>query len=240
MNNLCTELVEGILLVDKPEGKTSFSLISALRKLTGIKKIGHAGTLDPFATGVMVLLIGKRCTKLSDKLLLTDKAYHATVQLGITTDTYDCDGKVVARSKKKPSLKAVKEVVEKFQGKIEQVPPMFSAKKIGGKKLYELAREGKTIERKPCAVEVEIEIANYHYPQLELSVSCSKGTYIRSLAHEIGEKLGAGAHLTSLKRTKSGDFHLDNCIDGQLLYQPGFDILPHLMTYEAICHSQGI
>ncbi len=233
VNDLSTKLLEGILLVDKPEGKTSFSLIRALRKLTGIKKVGHAGTLDPFATGVMVILIGKQYTKISDKLLISDKEYIAELSLGVTTDTYDCDGKIVARSKKKPSVKAVEEAVANFQGEIEQIPPMFSAKKVDGKKLYELAREGKTIERKPAQVFVKTEIINYTYPKLRLRIACSKGTYIRSIGHEIGNLLGCGAHLTQLQRTKSGDFHLDKCIDGKLLDTLGFDITPYLMAYEA-------
>ena len=145
-----TELKEGVLLINKPEGRTSFSLIRALRKLTGIKKIGHAGTLDPFATGVMVMLIGREYTRLSDKLLLQDKEYLGSVVLGVSTDTYDCDGKVVARSKKIPTLEEVQVAVSKFQGEIEQIPPMFSAKKVQGKKLYELARKGVTIERSLC------------------------------------------------------------------------------------------
>lgn len=233
VNELCTKLIEGLLLVDKPEGKTSFSLIRALRKLTGIKKIGHAGTLDPFATGVMVLLVGKQYTKISNSLLLSDKEYLTELCLGVTTDTYDCDGKVVARSKKKPSLKAIEKAVEAFQGDIEQIPPMFSAKKVNGKKLYELARDGKVIERKPAKISVHTEIVSYNYPKLELRVKCSKGTYIRSIGHELGEALGSGAHLSKLKRTQSGEFHLDQCIDGAQLFTPDFDITPHLIAYEA-------
>ncbi len=186
VNELSTKLIEGLLLVDKPEAKTSFSLIRALRKLTGIKKIGHAGTLDPFATGVMVLLVGKQYTKLSDSLLLSDKEYLTELCLGVTTDTYDCDGKIVASSKKKPTLKAIEKAVATFQGELEQVPPMYSAKKVNGKKLYELAREGKTIERKPAKISLETEIVSYTYPKLELRIKCSKGTYIRSIGHELG------------------------------------------------------
>src|ERR1700722_14474450 len=128
-----SEQKEGLLLVNKPQGKTSFSLIRSLRKLTGVKKIGHAGTLDPFATGVMVILIGKNYTRLSDEFLLSDKEYLAEIYLGVSTDTYDCDGKVVARSKKIPSMEEVQKTLLQFQGEIDQVPPMFSAKKIKGK-----------------------------------------------------------------------------------------------------------
>lgn len=212
-----TDLKEGILLVNKPQGKTSFSLIRALRKLTGIKKIGHAGTLDPFATGVMVVLIGRSFTRLSDKLLFQDKEYLAEVCLGVTTDTYDCDGKVVARSKKVPTLQEIEQTVSSFQGEIDQIPPMYSAKKIGGRKLYELARLGEEIERSPAKVNVCTTILSYEYPHLRLKVSCSKGTYIRSIAHEIGQLLGCGAHLSQLERTRSGYFHLEECLDGSLL-----------------------
>ena len=226
-----TELKEGILLVNKPQGKTSFSLIRNLRRLTGIKKVGHAGTLDPFATGVMVLLLGRDYTKLSDKLLLADKEYTATLHLGVTTDTYDCDGKITASSKKQPTMAQIEKVVAQFQGDLEQTPPMFSAKKVKGKPLYKLARAGKEIERKPCKVRVAITILGYEYPHLKLSVACSKGTYIRSLAHDIGEKLGSGAHLTGLQRTKSGQYSLEECINGELLFTPDFDITPHLLTH---------
>jgi len=225
-----TELKEGILLVDKPQGRTSFSLIRSIRQITGIKKVGHAGTLDPFATGVMILLLGRDYTKLADKLLLADKEYLATVYLGVTTDTYDCDGKITARSKKKPTPSQVEKIVSQFQGELEQTPPMYSAKKVKGQPLYKLAREGIEIERVPCKVQVCITILSYEYPYLKLLVSCSKGTYIRSLAHDIGEKLGSGAHLTQLQRTRSGCYSLAECIDGRLLDSPDFDITPYLKT----------
>ncbi len=226
------EAKSGLLLVNKPQGRTSFSLIRTLRKLTGIKKIGHAGTLDPFATGVMILLVGREYTRLSDKLLLQEKEYLANLYLGITTDTYDCDGKVVARSKKIATLEEIESVAAKFQGEIEQIPPMYSAKKIAGKKLYEWARKGETIERTPAKVCLKTEILTYQYPNLKLRIACSKGTYIRSVAHEMGQLLGCGAHLPQLKRTRSGSFHLDHCLDGILLDQIGFDITPFLQKYE--------
>lgn len=225
---LVTELKEGLLLVDKPQGKTSFSLISALRRLTGIRKIGHAGTLDPFATGVMVLLIGRRYTKLSDSLLAQNKRYHTQLHLGVSTDTYDREGTVVAQSKKKPTIEQIKKVLKEFEGEILQVPPMFSAKKVKGERLYTLARKGITIERKPCPVSVHIRILGFKYPYLNLDISCSKGTYIRSLGHDIGEKLGCGAHLSELRRVESGTFHIDECVDGNNLYDREFDITSHL------------
>ena len=229
---LATELKEGILLVNKPQGRTSFSLIRALRKLTGIKKIGHAGTLDPFATGVIVVLIGRDYTRISSELLLQDKEYLATVSFGVTTDTYDCDGKVVASSKKVPTLEEVEGVLVKFQGEVEQIPPMYSAKKVQGKKLYEIARQGKVVERTPAKVRLTTEMLDYAYPNLSLRVSCSKGTYIRSIAHEMGQLLGCGGYLSKLKRTRSGIFSLDACIDGSLFDSPDFDITPYLLSYE--------
>ncbi len=227
---LCTRLQEGILLVDKPEGKTSFSLVRALRRITGIQKIGHAGTLDPFATGVMVYLIGKNYTSMSDQLLSAEKEYIAKVCLGVTTDTYDCDGKIMAQSKKKPSTEAVIQVLSKFHGEISQTPPMYSAKKIGGKKLYELARKGITIGRPASLVSVRCTLLEYSYPYLSIQVSCSKGTYIRSLASDLGTYLGCGAHLCELQRVRSGLFTLQQCINGSLLFSDSiFDISPYLI-----------
>lgn len=216
---------EGILLVNKPQGKTSFSLVRQLRKLTGVKKIGHAGTLDPFATGVMVMLIGKSYTVRSDSLLLQEKEYVGEVVLGASTDTYDCDGKVVANSKKVPSQEEVGEALAHFQGEIEQIPPMFSAKKFKGKKLYELARAGQEVERQPAKVHVITHLVSYSYPKLVLRITCSKGTYIRSIAHELGVMLGCGAYLSELQRTRSGEFLLSDCIDGTLLDLLDFDVM---------------
>ncbi len=205
---------EGILLVNKPRGRTSFSLVSTLRKLLNVQKIGHAGTLDPFATGVMVMLIGKNYTRLSDQLLCQDKEYIAEAHLGIATDTYDCEGVETMNSELIPTLEQIKEALTHFQGEIEQQPPMYSAKKVQGKKLYELARKGKTIERSSVKVTVNIDLLSYNYPRLCLKVACSKGTYIRSLAHDLGISLGCGAHLTELQRTRSGAFCLHDCFDG--------------------------
>lgn len=214
-----SETIEGILIVDKPKGKTAFSLISRLRKHLGVKKIGHAGTLDPFATGVMVLLIGKKYTRMSDNFLNHDKEYLAEVKLGIETDSYDCDGEIVSSSEYIPSLEEVKEAIKTFQGTIEQVPPMFSAKKINGKKLYELARQGKTIERKAVCVHLSTELLSYTYPFIHLKVKCSKGTYIRSIAYDLGKILTCGAHLTNLRRTLSGSFNIESSFPGEQLYE---------------------
>ena len=217
-------MTEGILLVDKPSGKTSFSLISALRKKLNIQKIGHAGTLDPFATGVMILLVGRNYTRQSDKFLNDDKEYIAEVKLGVETDSYDRDGNVTSESDIKPTLETIEATLQKFQGSVQQIPPMFSAKKKNGKKLYELARQGKSIEREPVTVFMEVTLLEYNYPFLKIKVSCSKGTYVRSIAYDLGQLLGCGAHLTELQRTRSGKFKIENCIDGSLLFDHDYKL----------------
>jgi tRNA pseudouridine55 synthase len=221
---------EGILPVFKPPSKTSFHLVGILRRLTGIRTIGHAGTLDPFAEGVMLLLIGRSFTKLSNQFLNQDKEYEATLHLGITTDTYDTEGKVILESPLQPTLSEIEHVLSKFQGTLQQTPPMFSAKKIDGKKLYELARKGITVERKSVPVTLSIELLSYSYPYLQLRVACSKGTYIRSLAYDIGLALGCGAHLSRLTRTRSGSVTLSECCDGSRLMEPGYDWKQFLRT----------
>jgi len=219
---------EGVLLVDKEKGRTAFYLVKVLRKKSGIQKIGHAGTLDPFATGVMVMLVGRPYTKVSDSFLNDDKEYIATVKFGEATDTFDCDGTIMQTSDKIPTIAEIESVVAEFQGSIMQVPPMFSAKKVGGQKLYLLARKGIEIERKPVQVEVKTTILDYSYPELKIQVSCSKGTYIRSIASEIGEKLRCFAHLIALQRIRSGNFHLKDCIDAKSLTEPSFSYIPYL------------
>ncbi|MGD2169337.1 MAG: tRNA pseudouridine(55) synthase TruB [Chlamydiota bacterium] len=204
---------EGLLLVNKSVGSTSFSVIRKLRKLLNVKKIGHAGTLDPFATGVMIYLIGKNFTKKSAEFMHLDKEYLATIFLGKTTDTYDVDGKVLSESDYVPTLDEVKTVIEKFQGEIEQVPPMFSAKKINGKKLYELARKNIEVERKTEKIHVTTTLVSYNYPNLCINVACSKGTYIRSIAYDMGNLLTCGAYLSALTRTRVGSYLLENCFD---------------------------
>jgi tRNA pseudouridine55 synthase len=219
-----TSDAKGILLIDKPRGKTSFSLVSSLRKLLGVKKIGHAGTLDPFATGVMVMLIGREYTRQSDQFLCEDKEYLAQIHLGISTDTFDCEGAIEKQSDLVPTLEQIERVLNQFQGELDQVPPMYSAKKINGKKLCELARKGKTVERQPVKVKVKITLISYEYPFVNIAVSCSKGTYIRSLAYDIGNVLGCGGHLSKLQRTRSGPFSINDCFDGSLLHSPSLDL----------------
>lgn len=223
--------VEGILLIDKPKDKTSFSLVGRLRKILNVKKIGHAGTLDPFATGVMVMLVGRNYTKLSDQFLNEDKEYVAELKLGEATNSFDSEGEITDTSDYIPTLEEVKEVIAKFQGEIKQIPPMFSAKKINGKKLYELARKGISVEREPVTLCVETHLVSYNYPSLIIHVTCSKGTYIRSIANDMGELLGTKAHLINLQRTRSGSYRLQECIDGKKLFAENpssEEIIPNL------------
>ena len=201
----------GLALIDKPVGKTSFYLVSFLRKLTSVKCIGHAGTLDPYATGVMVMLVGKPFTTKANQLISLGKEYEARLKFGVSTDSFDLDGTVTFESPIIPTISEIEEVVKEFQGEILQLPPMFSAKKINGQKLYNLARSGQTIERQPKKVFAEVKILNYAYPYLDIHVTCSSGTYIRAIADDIGTKLKCGAHLVALKRTKVGPFNLSEC-----------------------------
>lgn len=205
--------MHGLLLVNKPKGKTSFYLVACLRRILKEKTIGHAGTLDPFATGVMVMMIGKPFTKLSDSFLSADKEYVARAYLGSSSDTFDCDGIITATSTYVPTLGQVEEVIAQFQGTIMQKPPMFSAKKVGGKKLYELARKGVSIDVEAVSVNVKTELLSYNYPYLDFKISCSKGTYIRSIANEMGKALGSEAHLIELTRIRSGAFSIESCLD---------------------------
>lgn len=215
-------MTEGILLVNKEKNRTSFSIISILRKKTKIKKIGHSGTLDPFATGVMVILIGKNYTKKSDSFISLEKEYIAKIELGKKTSSFDSETPFIAFSKKKPSLKEINDTLLSFQGEILQIPPMYSAKKIDGQKLYKLARKGIEIKREAIKIKVKIDLISYKYPFLDLKIACSKGTYIRSLANDIGKNLGSFGFLLELERTKVGNFKLEDCIDQKDLLSPNF------------------
>lgn len=223
----------GLLLIDKPRGKTSFSLVGILRKLLSVKTIGHAGTLDPMATGVMVMLVGKDYTRRSQEFMGHDKEYEAEITLGSTTDTYDAEGIVQTTSTIIPTLEELQTALNRFQGEVAQVPPMFSAKKVQGKKLYDLARKGIEIERRPCLVNLKTILLTYNYPIIRLLIQCSKGTYIRSIAHDLGQILNSGAYLSALKRTKSGQFYLQDCLPGHLVFNFPLDesrqyVLTHL------------
>jgi tRNA pseudouridine55 synthase len=209
---MSSQPLEGVLLIDKPLNITSFGVIAVLRRLTGIQKIGHCGTLDPLATGLLVCLVGKKFTRLSDSFLGARKAYVAQINLGSSTTTYDAEGSLVEASSYIPTLDEITKALETFQGETLQTPPQFSAKKVGGVKACDAARAGKTIELKPQTVEMNIDLLVYEYPLLKLKVDCSKGTYIRSLAHDLGQKLSCHGHLSGLQRIQSGSFSLDQAI----------------------------
>jgi len=202
---------QGILLINKPIGVTSFSLIPKFRYLFNEKTIGHGGTLDPLATGVMVYLIGRNYTKTADSFLLDDKEYKATILLGQERDSYDIDGNITHTSDKIPTFSEINDAITAFNGVVDQIPPMFSAKKVNGKKLYEIARKGGEIQRLPKRVEMKTTIIAYTYPHLEISVTCSSGTYIRSIAHDLGQILGCYGCIKALTRTRSGSYLLQNC-----------------------------
>jgi tRNA pseudouridine55 synthase len=223
-----TDTLCGILPVHKMSGTTSFRLVSLLRKRTLIDTIGHAGTLDPFATGVMVMLIGRSYTRLSSQFLLADKEYLANVHLGQATDTFDIDGQVVSQSDHVPSLSDVEKALCSFQGSLLQTPPMFSAKKINGQKLYHLARKGIIIDRPAQHVRLHTILISYKYPDVRLMIECSKGTYIRSVAHDLGQMLGCGAYLSVLTRTRTAGFSLADCIEQNAITDPLFNLAPHL------------
>lgn len=209
----------GILNIHKPAGITSHDVVNAIRRLVGIRKIGHAGTLDPMATGVLVLCLG-RATRLSEYLAASEKAYLATVRFGIETDTFDADGVTVSSSPATLQRAQVLDELRGFQGAISQVPPMYSAVKKRGQPLYKLARKGIQVERDPREAHIShIALTDWSPPDISLEVVCSAGTYVRVLAHDLGQKLGCGAHLTGLVRTRSGRFSLGEAVPLQDLTQ---------------------
>ena len=211
----------GFLNVYKPKGMTSHDVVAKLRRVTKIRQIGHTGTLDPFAEGVLPICIGK-ATRLIE-YLNDDKEYLATIQFGSNTDTYDLDGEVTATFDKKVTQKDVIEMLKIFEGEISQLPPIYSAIKVNGKKLYDYAREGKDVEIQPRQVFIsKIELKSFDdvAQKAEILVACSKGTYIRSIAYDLGQKLNCGGHLIKLIRTKAGKFLLENSIGLEKLETP--------------------
>ena len=224
--------VTGVLPIDKPPGLTSHDVIDRVRRRLNVRKVGHTGTLDPLATGVLVLCLG-RTTRLSSYFANHDKTYSARVRLGIRTSTLDAEGEVVARSDRVPTESAVvRRTVASFIGEIEQIPPMFSARSVGGRRLYRLAREGTEVSRRPSTVRISrIDIEEFSPPELHLTVSCSKGTYIRTLADDIGRELGCGAYLAGLRRTAAGPVRVDECVTLPRLESIGSveELQPYLM-----------
>jgi len=203
-----------ILNIYKPVGPTSHDIVNRVRKILSIRKVGHAGTLDPFAEGALIILTEKD-TKKSDEIMHQEKEYVAKIKLGAVTDTYDKTGVIkVTENAIIPTRAEVEDVIKKFIGTIQQIPPMFSAIKIRGKKLYELARKGIEINRGSRTIEIRlIEIISYNYPILDIRIICSSGTYIRSLAHDIGQELKCGGYVEELIRTRVGKFNITDSLD---------------------------
>lgn len=198
--------MNGIVVIDKPKGVTSHDVVAMMRKRFGTRRVGHTGTLDPMATGVLPVCIGNAC-RAADMLLESDKGYRAEFVLGKTTDTLDIEGSITGESDVTVTETDVCGVISKFVGEILQIPPMYSAIKKDGKKLYELAREGKEIEREARRITIySIDIVSIDLPYVTIDVTCSKGTYIRSLCDDIGKELGCGATMTALRRTKTAGF----------------------------------
>jgi tRNA pseudouridine55 synthase len=229
---------DSVLLVDKPKEWTSFDVVNMVRSRFNIPKVGHCGTLDPAASGLLVLMLGK-FTKLSQKFSGEDKVYESDILLGTETDSQDMDGKIIAENDySNVTEEQVREVIVSFIGEQEQIPPMFSAKKKDGKRLYKLARQGIEIEREPNQINIEsIEIEEINLPHIKFTVKCSKGTYIRTLASDMGKKLGCGAVLFGLRRTLSGQFDVNDAVTIETLKsweQPDLEIHLRNLLFEKI------
>jgi tRNA pseudouridine55 synthase len=198
---------DGVLLVDKPARLTSHDVVDRIRRQFGFHKVGHCGTLDPAATGLLVIVL-ERATKLQDRLMADDKMYEGTMLLGVSTDSQDADGAVIAEKPVPPlDAGAIEEAFARFRGDLQQVPPMVSAIKHQGQPLYKLARKGKTVEREPRLIHIyDLRVPQIELPRIQFRVACTKGTYVRTLCSDIGDVLGCGAHLCGLRRIRSGHF----------------------------------
>jgi tRNA pseudouridine55 synthase len=208
---------DGVLVIDKPAGMTSHDVVDRVRKLFGTKRVGHAGTLDPDATGVLVLGLG-RATRLLAYAQAGPKTYLATAFLGVTTSSLDASGSVTSEAPVDVEPAGLEDACARFVGAIEQIPPMVSAVKVGGERLYEKARRGETVERAPRRVTVhELEVVDFRSPEVDLRIRCSTGTYVRTLIADIGDALGCGAHTTKLRRTEAGGFSIEDAVDLETL-----------------------
>ncbi|MDQ3120050.1 MAG: tRNA pseudouridine(55) synthase TruB [Verrucomicrobiota bacterium] len=236
-----TATPDGVLLVDKAAGMTSHDVVALVRRRLQIKKVGHCGTLDPIATGLLLLTLG-RGTKIQDLLMSEDKEYAGTLTLGATTDTQDRAGQIL-EEKAVPSLteETVRAAFEKYRGDFYQMPPMVSAIKQGGVPLYKLARQGKTVEREPRLVHVYgYKIQRIAAHEIDFSVNCSKGFYVRTYAHDIGATLGCGAHLKDLRRTRSGRFAVDGAVTVEEIQNVDpVDILGRILTLPEVSRMRG-
>ncbi len=215
-------MIHGLLNLDKPKGWTSHDAVAKVRRLIDQQRIGHAGTLDPNATGVLLLCLGK-ATKLSRYFMLLEKEYHAFFRFGVVTDTQDADGEVVlTRDASGVTEEALRAVIGRYRGSLLQTPPMVSAVKVGGKRLYRLARRGKTVERSARPIEIrEFDLVRFEPPLAEVHIVCSKGTYVRTLAADIGEELGCGAYLDRLTRVRIGPYRVEDAVHLEELEEPG-------------------
>jgi tRNA pseudouridine55 synthase len=236
-----TATPDGVLLVDKAAGMTSHDVVAIVRRRLQMKKVGHCGTLDPIATGLLLLTLG-RGTKIQDLLMSEDKEYSGTMILGVSTDTQDSAGNVL-EERAVPDLDeaSIRAAFEKYAGDFYQMPPMVSAIKQGGVPLYKLARQGKTVEREPRLVHVyRYSIDRIALPEIDFTVVCSKGFYVRTYAHDIGETLGCGAHLKNLRRTKSGRFKVDGAITvDELKNSDPVDVLSRILTLPEVSRMRG-
>ncbi|SHH18559.1 tRNA pseudouridine(55) synthase TruB [Clostridium grantii] len=229
--------MNGVIIVDKPVGISSFDVIRRIKKATNIKKIGHTGTLDPLASGVLPICIGK-ATKLSNYLMSEKKTYRAELKLGVVTDTYDREGKILSENTIELSKEKVTEAIMSFVGEIKQIPPMYSALKINGKRLYELARQGIEVEREKRDITIyNIDIINMDLPYIIFDVQCSKGTYIRSLCYDIGEKLNVGGCMWNLRRISSGHFNIEESIELDKITKENFS--EYTCSIEEILSLEG-
>ncbi|KGK88512.1 tRNA pseudouridine(55) synthase TruB [Clostridium sp. HMP27] len=234
--------MNGVINVYKPSGITSFDVVRTIKRLSKTKKVGHTGTLDPMASGVLPVCINN-ATKIVDYIMQNHKVYKATLKLGVTTDTYDREGKILSESElNNISDKDIEEVIKGFVGDIEQMPPMYSALKVNGKRLYELARKGIEIERQKRKITIyDINIENIDIPYVEFTVKCSKGTYIRSLCYDIGDVLKVGGAMWDLERVETGTFSIENSIALEDLNEENIEnfIIPidEALTYKSMVFS---
>jgi tRNA pseudouridine55 synthase len=234
-------MLDGVLLVDKAGGMTSHDVVALVRHRLGIKRVGHCGTLDPIATGLLLITIG-RGTKVQDLLMSEDKEYVGTLTLGVTTATQDREGEIVEERSVPPfDENQVRAAFEKFRGDFYQLPPMVSAKKHGGVPLYKLARQGKVVEREPRLVHVyRYNVDRIALPEIDFSLLCSKGFYVRTYTHDIGEVLGCGAHLKSLRRTKSGRFDVANAVSvDEIKNKPAEEVARHVLSLPEVSCMRG-
>jgi tRNA pseudouridine55 synthase len=234
--------LDGVLLVDKAPGMTSHDVVAVTRRSLNTKKVGHCGTLDPMATGLLIVVVGK-ATKIQDLLMAEDKEYEGTIRLGATTTTQDKEGQIL---EEKPvpelSLEQVEAAFNDFRGDFYQLPPMVSAIKKDGVPLYKLARQGKEVERDPRLVHVfHHSITRFEPPEIDFRVLCSKGFYVRTYAHDIGQKLGCGAHLAALRRTRSGKFDLTRAVSFQQLKEgPVADLQAAMLSLPEVSRLRGV